>query len=376
MPGLISLGLIAVLVTRGLSDTVFRKPPVPGNHGDFSENPTYEVGDTVEIEWVTNLDKVTVYLWQDFPPASNVNAMQFCAWPSPAHSMAGLTKFHIAETTSRRVQWTVNIPGSFSTFKDSDGKNSVVAYFALYGTGATSWDAICHYFNITDPGESERTSTTSEEQETSTEETADSATPFTTEATTEGSSTSAQTTDSGPTPAVKETASPDGSGGDSSSDTGLSAGTVAGISIGSTIGVLLLAGAVVFLIWRRRRSKPQPPAEQPSSSLVGRQPTSPPAEKRNIPSQLDSQALHEMHSSPTPATSSYAPPPAPYHRIPEGQGQHVTAYELSPGNHGVLPGAYELQQGQQPPQSYELHHDYIPPEMEGSRPSYQSNPRY
>lgn len=69
----ISLTLVlSIIANRVLCSTKFLRPPEWNSHIDdktgFEENIGYEVGDTIQLLWETDLDKVNLYLAQRIGP--------------------------------------------------------------------------------------------------------------------------------------------------------------------------------------------------------------------------------------------------------------------------------------------------------------------
>lgn len=57
-----------------LGDSKFTQPGIAGATGDFSHNPTYDVGDRMEIEWESDLEYMDIILYQAYPKLSNGNS--------------------------------------------------------------------------------------------------------------------------------------------------------------------------------------------------------------------------------------------------------------------------------------------------------------
>ncbi|KAH9903679.1 hypothetical protein F4778DRAFT_94638 [Xylariomycetidae sp. FL2044] len=186
------------------ADTKFLRPPDSGPNGDFSDNPTYKIGDTLNIQWDTNLKEVDLLLWQ-----------------SPDDDGTGPQRL-LTSSGSTSYQWTVSdafFPG------DRDG---ITYFFQLFNTSATSPDGGSHYFNITQA----TTSTTS--------------TSMTSTSTSTSSTTISGTPTSVPIPIESNPSS-------SSSSSGLSSGAIAGIAVGVALAAIFAALAAFLLIRRRRK---------------------------------------------------------------------------------------------------------------------------
>ena len=44
---------------------LFYNPPTGGTIHDYSENPVYTLGQTVQMRWTTTLDSFSIMLWQN-----------------------------------------------------------------------------------------------------------------------------------------------------------------------------------------------------------------------------------------------------------------------------------------------------------------------
>ena len=62
---LILLCLLAPLAALQSNDGVFYNPPQPGPNGDFSQNPVYQIGSTVQLRWSVSWDRISMTLWQN-----------------------------------------------------------------------------------------------------------------------------------------------------------------------------------------------------------------------------------------------------------------------------------------------------------------------
>ena len=45
--------------------TFFNPPDESGDTGDFSTNPVYKIGDTLQVRWQTDFTNISLVLWQD-----------------------------------------------------------------------------------------------------------------------------------------------------------------------------------------------------------------------------------------------------------------------------------------------------------------------
>lgn len=70
--GLGLFGTFCALLSLVAADTSFITPPQPGNSGDFTQNPTYELGDEIEIKWKSNNKDVSIQMWRTYPLMSRL----------------------------------------------------------------------------------------------------------------------------------------------------------------------------------------------------------------------------------------------------------------------------------------------------------------
>ncbi|KAH7127408.1 hypothetical protein EDB81DRAFT_907685 [Dactylonectria macrodidyma] len=121
---------------------------------------------------------------------------------SPSHAYDVLKE----NSASTSMIWTVNLKNHFSwNFSEGD---VAILYFGIFATGNNTVDGYSHYFNVTVP--LSVTSTTSTNTATASVETTETELPIT---------------------------------------------AVAGISVASTLGAVLMVGALAFLAWRRIHHK-------------------------------------------------------------------------------------------------------------------------
>ncbi|KAF4341285.1 Crumbs like 3 [Fusarium beomiforme] len=225
--------LLASFAAKVAADTNFITPGGSGSSG-WKNNPTYDVDESMNVEWETDLEETNLLLWQDYPPAG------------------GGTQFFLQlkeNTTSTSYIWTVNF-GGFST---EVGKNDdAVFHFSLFKSGTNDIYANSAAFNVTVP----KGETTSATLASTTAIQSPTATGALSETTT--------------TEAATETTTSNSSNKD---DGGLSTGAVAGVAVGATIGGILLLGGAGFLLWRHFRKGPggnvggyAPPSEMPTGA--------------------------------------------------------------------------------------------------------------
>ncbi|UPL03415.1 hypothetical protein LCI18_014349 [Fusarium solani-melongenae] len=209
---LLSTLLLAASAVKVLGvDTLFTHPGTYDEGDEAINNPVYEEGDTILINWVTDLKQITVYVFQRNP--------------SDFDGTTQLGEYVRENVTSKSTFWKVNL-GEDSFNRTVPKGEMPVLYFALYNPSDDAVKIIkSQDFNVSLSDAAETSSTT-----------------------TKGSS--ASTIADGPAKTSSE-----------SDDDGLSAGAGAGIAVGATLGVLALAG-IGFFFWRRMR-RPQPQYQQP-----------------------------------------------------------------------------------------------------------------
>ncbi|RSL69767.1 hypothetical protein CEP54_002205 [Fusarium duplospermum] len=193
-------------------DTLFTHPGTYDEGDEPANNPVYEEGDTIIINWVTDLKQITVYVFQRNP--------------SDFSGTTQLGEYVRENVTSKSTFWKVNL-GEDSFNRTVPKGEMPVLYFALYNPSDDAVKIIkSQDFNVSLSDAAESSSTT-----------------------TKGSA--ASTIADGPAKTSDE----------SNDDDGLSAGAGAGIAVGATLGVLALAG-IGFFLWRRMR-RPEPQYQQP-----------------------------------------------------------------------------------------------------------------
>ncbi|KAI0914580.1 hypothetical protein F4823DRAFT_290056 [Ustulina deusta] len=198
----------------------FVTPPTPGPNKDYSINSVYEIGQIVALSWVKDFPSGTLSLTQD----NNLG-----------DQTGGPTRNIIQNTDLSQYDWVVSYMGL------DPGVQNV---FSLgFGDGTQGFGS--HYFNITGD-----------------EEGVPASTPFPTSTVT--SVTTMTTTSTFSRPASLNTTTPAftfPTSTGSPSAASLTAGGIAGIAVGVTLGAILVAGALGFFGWnlRNRRAAPGKP---------------------------------------------------------------------------------------------------------------------
>ncbi|KAF5678376.1 Crumbs like 3 [Fusarium heterosporum] len=209
--------LLGSFVARAAADTSFVTPGGSGSTG-WKNNPSYEVDESMNVEWNTDLDETNLLLWQDYPDAG------------------GGTQFFLQlreNTTSTSFIWQVSFNG-FSTAVNK-GEDAVF-HFSIFKSGTNDIYANSATFNVTVPQDEETSAaSTVEPSPTPTSAVSETTTAAATESTTEAAS-------------------------DKEEDKGLSTGAVAGIAVGATLGGILVLAGLGFLLWRHFRKGSGPAA--------------------------------------------------------------------------------------------------------------------
>ncbi|KAK1700243.1 hypothetical protein BDP55DRAFT_722810 [Colletotrichum godetiae] len=186
------------------NSSVFRRPPGAGPTGDFRDNPTYVIGEILDLQWDSDdnsaVDLTIIQVSEDILDIPRTTYL--------------FPRADLANQQRTTYNWQIRFDG----FPSSHDPNlSDIYFFRLLPAGVGGAGSTSHYFNITSNAASSVPSSSS---------TSVSATTVT--------STTTNTPKSG--------------------DGGLAGGAVAGIAIGVMIGTLAVVG-VVFILVRRRWKK-------------------------------------------------------------------------------------------------------------------------
>ncbi|KAK5992177.1 hypothetical protein PT974_05577 [Cladobotryum mycophilum] len=217
------------------ANSEFMNPPTPGKPGDYSQvKVTYRVGGTMQIKWNTDLPAVDLYVFQDYP--------------HPSDPKTNYYKRLGGNISGKAFMWYVSL-NDLST--DVGPGQSAVLFLALYKPGASGYDAISHYVNVTVPQPPTSTTNTATTG-TVTATTTPSASITTPSSETVSLPATILSSDgaSSPTDTGTGTGTPQNQ---NSKSEGLSNGAVAGIAVGATVAGLLLLGGGGLLLWRRLR---------------------------------------------------------------------------------------------------------------------------
>ncbi|KAF2156104.1 hypothetical protein K461DRAFT_291057 [Myriangium duriaei CBS 260.36] len=267
----------------------FISPPVPEGDNQFQNNPVYTVGDQIKLQWQTNYTRVSLIWWQN-----NNDSYQ---------TVDGLENV----VSSSPFTWNLSLTGKFSL------KGGNVFFFQMYDAGSNSQTMFSsHYFNITD-----KSSTTS-----STTSSSSSATPTPTSSTTSSSATGISTA-----PAATSAAATSAAAEASHSSGGLSSGAKVGLGVGVGLGVVALVGlgAILALLFRRRRENHTQLASAGTPAMQHQQPMSPAPQSQEYPFYAPS-----THGSQAPAYAHYdnTPPPNVFGHGNTGAHTHMQPSEM------------------------------------------------
>ncbi|KAH2000634.1 hypothetical protein KXV97_007610, partial [Aspergillus fumigatus] len=224
---------------------IFYNPPTGGPIHDYSENPVYVLGQTVQLRWATSLQLFSIVLWQNDNP--NYEWIQT--------NLTGVTTY----------DWIV------STNRDLD--DGIVFFFQIRdATDLTNRDRLfaSHYFNITKE-DATKTTTSSSSTTTSTSSTSVSGstgTIMTTPTalltasaalTTSGSASATSATSTADTSSSSAAYSASSSG--NTQDSGLSPQIKLGVGVGVGLGgaLLIALGFIWYLLRRSKKASRQPP---------------------------------------------------------------------------------------------------------------------
>ncbi|RKK67168.1 hypothetical protein BFJ69_g14722 [Fusarium oxysporum] len=205
--------ILSIFANHVLCSTKFLRPPEYNPFVDiqagFEQNRKYEVGDTIQLVWETDLENVTLYLVQDIGSISQNITLD-------------------SSRTEWKAEW--DVVGLVKGNEDS------VYWFALSDPDdLTALIALTQYFNATAP-----------ELETSTTLQASTTTHSTTSQT-----VGVPTTQLIPIPTVTDQSSNEETNSDAGSDPGMPKGELVGAAVGGTIGGLTLLGVIGWLVWKR-----------------------------------------------------------------------------------------------------------------------------
>ncbi|KAF2966282.1 hypothetical protein GQX73_g7297 [Xylaria multiplex] len=189
----------------GSDDTnYFQMPGKPGPNKDYSSNALYQIGQVVTLSWVKNFSTGTLTFNQDNRTGDQTS---------------GPSRNILENTSISEYEWIVSYMGLGPTAQN--------VYYLSFNGGGQAFGS--HYFNITGHENDAPVSTASP-------------TPA---STTSITSTGSSSTLSFVLPTDRE----------SSSATPLAAGEIAGIAVGVTLGVIIVAGVLGFFGWRFRKRR-------------------------------------------------------------------------------------------------------------------------
>lgn len=75
MHSLVPLAVVLGAFSKAVGATSsFSQPPAAGPANNYRDNPTYEVGENIDIQWTSDLDNMDLTLWQQYPMASDTDS--------------------------------------------------------------------------------------------------------------------------------------------------------------------------------------------------------------------------------------------------------------------------------------------------------------
>ncbi|KAJ4319788.1 hypothetical protein N0V84_006169 [Fusarium piperis] len=249
---------VLCLILSARSETKFTNPATWDAEADNRSNyQVYDVGDRIPIRWTTDLDRISVAVWQ-----SGGTGPFLWAWVDQ-------------NLTERSTTWRVDFGnGRFDT---DIGAEHARFWFALYdpdavkGRSADGSESLVNSaaFNVTVPDYKPSSTTTTEEATTS-------STPTETETESKTASTTTATESAG-----------------SDKDSDLSAGAAAGIGVGASVGGILILGAIVFFVRRhfKKRNEHQYQESPQDNPQMQYQPSQAPLETPEVKAELPAHSL-------------------------------------------------------------------------------------
>ena len=71
------LAIAGALAATVKADSKFSRPPGAGPPGDYRDNPSYDVGEKLDVQWDSDLERMDLRLWQDYPAAGGGNSFYY-----------------------------------------------------------------------------------------------------------------------------------------------------------------------------------------------------------------------------------------------------------------------------------------------------------
>jgi hypothetical protein len=200
----------------------FNTPPRFGSNGNFTNNPSYVIGSTLEIKWYATRPEYAITLWQQSVTADAAHG--------GSDEAVVYSKARIAPETGA-FNWTVS-PLVFDL-----NKSHVFFFAANNKTNSIGGAFLSHYFNLT-------TKTT--------EDAEDGTSSLTATSTSMHSTTAAGTNSAG---AVSATASAEVGASNATAPLGRTAKISLGVGLGLAIPLLVVFFAIMFYLRRQRRQR-------------------------------------------------------------------------------------------------------------------------
>lgn len=86
---------LAALPAIVLGEDRFVQPGGSGPAGNYQDNPTYQLGEKIDVQWESSIEYMDLILWQDYPRA-NGNSFFF-------KKVKGMTMFNASDLTTSRT---------------------------------------------------------------------------------------------------------------------------------------------------------------------------------------------------------------------------------------------------------------------------------
>ncbi|MCJ1382741.1 hypothetical protein MMC17_005854 [Xylographa soralifera] len=132
MKVLLLLLLIWTSYSSAQTDGVFYNPPSPGTASDFTENPIYQVGSTVQLRWFVSWDRISLCLTQngnrDYEFLLRKVSLLYVVYASNEGNVANVTNMNnydwivsTSQNTSNGDVFSLSIydPGTHDSFKSN-----------------------------------------------------------------------------------------------------------------------------------------------------------------------------------------------------------------------------------------------------------------
>ncbi|KAF7556400.1 hypothetical protein G7Z17_g1457 [Cylindrodendrum hubeiense] len=243
MDSFLRLALLLLLSANAHGETRFLRPPDSGPTRDYRDNPIYEIGQKLDIQWEMDYENASIIVQQE-DAYNNLPGDKWADIITNAEAVPDRTNF----------TWTV----SLNNFSDGFDKTlSNVYYLRLFDISGKVGGIDSHYFNITssDSSNTEDAAPTRSADDSSNQSAESSATTSAESSTTaSAASTKTPSSSSGgqSDKSASSTASSDSNGNDDKSP---SKGALVGIAVAATVGGLGLLAGIGFFIRKHLRKR-------------------------------------------------------------------------------------------------------------------------